>query len=51
MAKMNMEYGGKEKYSSKGKEKPGMKEKTESGMKIGGMKIDGMGKPRMKKKM
>ena len=50
MDKMNMEYGGKEKYSSKGKEKP-MKEKTESGMKIGGMKIDGMGKPKMKKKM
>ena len=57
MAKMNMGYGGKEKYSSKGmmkkhegKEKP-MKEKTESGMKIGGMKINGMGKPKMKKKM
>ncbi len=52
MAKMIMEYGGKEKYSSKGmmkkhegKEKP-MKEKTEYGMKKGGMV-----KPKMKKKM
>ena len=49
MAKMNMEYGGKEKYSSKGmmkKKKPGMKEKMEPGMKNGGMV-----KPKMKKKM
>jgi len=50
MAKMIMEYGGKEKYPPKGREKP-MKEKMESGMKIGGMKIGGMGKPKMNKKM